>query len=106
MHRGGSVPPEGTREGRRSPSAGYPVIGDAAQFDAFVEYGRKPPVSGVARELDPGGGKRNCDFGYRSMTIALNGDVSFCDILGPIGNVHSGRLKDRCRGEAAEEQRR
>lgn len=86
---------------------GYPVIGNAQQFQGFWNYLAQPPQPGSSqRRLDLGGKKRNCDIGLRSLFIYANGDVHFCDLLRePIGNIHRQSLTDMYHGAVAKRQR-
>jgi sulfatase maturation enzyme AslB (radical SAM superfamily) len=82
--------------------AGAGLMADAGTLDGFTHYFRHPPKSAAVTRLNLNGEKRGCDIGYRTLSIAPNGGVQFCDLLArDIGNVNEQSLGDMYRGEVA-----
>jgi len=86
--------------------SGYPIIGHASLFGEFLAHFTNPPAAGIRRYLDLEGGKRNCDIGFRSMTIQPNGDAYLCGYLDePLGNIYNESLASMYYGMIARRQR-
>lgn len=70
----------------------------------MVAYFRSPPTLRVQKS-DPVSA-RACSIGFRNLCVNPSGSAFFCELLGPVGNLNEGSLREIWYGAVAKKKRR